>query len=103
MRPAAGIFEHGLQACARGLGDNGFVGFDYVDVGSGATEFGGDDVAGDFGADEQDALAFDFVLEGADDGFGDVLFGDEVDWESALVDGFLGGGADGGDAGSGRG
>ena len=92
------FLQCGAQPATRTLGHDGFVGFDDVDVGSGFAQFAGDDVASDFGAHQQDTLSFDFALQAAYDGFGDIFFGNDVDLHPALLDRFLCGGADGGDA-----
>ncbi len=93
-----GILQRGRRRARETLRHDGFVGFDDVDVSSRFAQFAGDDVAGDLGADQQDALPFYFSLQTADDGFGDVFLGNDVDFDAALLDGFFRGGADGGDA-----
>jgi len=81
------------------LGDDGFVSFDDVNVSAGFTEFAGNHVAGDLRADEQYTLPLHLGPQAADDGFGDVFFGNNVDGDAALFNGFLRRRADSGDSG----
>ena len=57
----------------------------------------GDDVAGNFGAAEQNALAANFVAERLDHRLGDVFLRAEGDLQSFALDSGAGGRADGGD------
>ena len=98
MRARFRILQRGAQPGSRRFGNDGFVGFDDVDVRSGLAQFARDYVASDFGAHQQDTLSFDFVFQAAHHGFGHVFLGDDVDLHAALFDRLFGGGADGGNA-----
>ena len=91
------IFQCGLQAATRRFRNYGFVGFDDINMGSGFAQFAGNDVACDFGADQQNALPFYSPLQAPDYGFGNVFPGHDVDIHAALLDRFLCRRADGGD------
>src|SRR4029077_20379340 len=83
------LLESSVQAPPRTLWYYGFIGFDDIDVSSGFAEFARDHVACDPGADQQDTLPFYFPFQTADDGFGNVFLGHDVDPHAALLDGFL--------------
>src|SRR5690242_11243025 len=97
MRPAMRILEDGAQAGARGRRNDGLVGFDNIDLSAGEAEFARNDVASDFGADEQYAFALDAATEAADHGLGDILLRHDGNFKAALLDRFSRRRADGGD------
>jgi len=98
MWPPTRVCQALAQFSARGLRDDCLVGFDDIDVRAGFSQFVGYHVAGDFGPHQQDSLPFHAAAEAADYGLCDVFFGNNINSNAALLDCFLRGWADGGNA-----
>ena len=88
-------FQDGPKPGSGRLWNDRFVGLDHVNLGTQFAQFARDHIAGDPGSGQQHALPRYVITQALDHRLGDVLFGDDIYFNTAFLDRLLGSGSDG--------